>query len=196
MKSSDSIVSEASRFLEVLWADLGAKARLQRAKPGEAPDLWCVLDLDGRRVRLGVEVKARYVASEIEKAPTLKRADALLVIPHLGQGARNRLRASGVNHADFSGYVYLNAPRSRARGAPAPSFAVDECARDQSVLKEGSVSSRAAEQAWGPTASTSHCRQSSLPERVQRWPRWRFARASKGFGLRDGGCCDVDGLLQ
>jgi len=115
MNSSGALQAEAARLLSDLFVDLGGQARLS-APPdlGTEPEaLLCLSELDGRAFSFPVIVMPRYLAASIKSSSALAAPNALLIAPRLGAAARERLRAQGINHADFGGVVYLRLPGIR-----------------------------------------------------------------------------------
>lgn len=115
MKPARHLEEAAVSLVESLFAELGGRARVRAAAAeGESgPDFRFDAELDGREIQLAVYVRSRFAESELENSPALAYRDSMLVIPRLGPAARKSLRARGVNHADFNGCVYLDAPGIR-----------------------------------------------------------------------------------
>ena len=115
MKPARHLEEAAVSLVEGLFAELGGRARVRPVTAvGESgPDFRCDVELDGREMQLAVYVRSRFAESELENSPALAYRDSLLLIPRLGPAARKSLRARGVNHADFNGCVYLDAPGIR-----------------------------------------------------------------------------------
>src|ERR1035437_7820396 len=102
-----------------LFASRGIVASVEPGQPGGSrrPDFWCHLAIDGRDVRIAAEVKSRWsqaILDHIGSPASPERADSrLLILPKLSPAVRSRLRQLRINHADFSGVLYLNAPGIR-----------------------------------------------------------------------------------
>lgn len=125
MKTSDphsELKQQVVAELPALFAehDIRATPRAgapSRPAPGRTPDLWCDLEVDGRRVSIAVEVKGRGSMDILEEMAQLTRSDVshpwLLVLPKLSASFREQLRARKINHADLTGTIHLRAPGIR-----------------------------------------------------------------------------------
>lgn len=83
----------------------------------QGPDLWCNLELDDHRIRVAVEIKARWSQATMDQMDALKRAadnaPLLLIMPRIAPQLHAMLRDKKVNHADLVGTLYLHAPGIR-----------------------------------------------------------------------------------
>jgi hypothetical protein len=101
-----------------LLANHGLQVRVESARctGPDAPDLWCVLSLDGHQVTLAVEVKSRWrqeILDNWDRIDGNKETTRLLVLPRISSVVRARLRQRGISHADLNGTLFLNAPGVR-----------------------------------------------------------------------------------
>src|ERR1019366_1394157 len=108
MNREYELESQVAEAIPRLFANRGIVASVEPGRPSgdRRPDLWCHLAIDGRELRLAVEIKSRWSQAILDQMEGIasheRRGPWLLVLPKLSPVVRSRLKHRRINHADLS----------------------------------------------------------------------------------------------